>query len=64
MSSYLQKQCYLECLTLSNCTVVSNLSDPIMHVQSAVEGSSKTKLFHSLRNLVISSNISPSQVSY
>ena len=45
----------LECLTLSNCTVTSSTQDPPQYT-------ARTKLFHSLRTLVISSNISPSQV--
>jgi len=51
----------LQWLTLSNCTVSSNLFDHADDVQPTGEGNTKHKLFHSLRNLVISSNISPSQ---
>ena len=49
-------------LTLSNCTIARSISDPLVNIQSAEDGNQKPKLFNSLCNLVISSNISPSQV--
>lgn len=48
-------------LTLSNCTIARSISDPLVNIQSAEDGNQKPKLFNSLCNLVIGSNISPSQ---
>ena len=55
---------FLECLTLSNCTIARSIFDPVVNAQSVEEGNNKPKLFNSLRKLVIRSNISPSQVSH